>query len=33
MWSTLSLLSLPGPLWLGVAALDLVLAIGEIELN
>ena len=33
MWSTLSLPSLPGPLWPGVVALDRVLSLGQIELN
>ena len=33
MWSTLSLPSLPGPLWPGVVASERVLSIGETELN
>ena len=33
MWSTPSLLSLPGPLWSRVAAPDWVLSMGQIELN
>ena len=33
MWNTPSLLSLPGPLWPGVVAPDMVLSIGLIELN
>ena len=33
MWSTPSLPSLPGPLWLGVIAPDKVLSMGQIELN
>ena len=33
MWSTISLLFLPGPLRPGVVALDRVLSIGFIELN
>ena len=33
MWSTPSLLSLPGPLWPGVVAPDRVLSMGQIELN
>ena len=32
MWSTLSLSSLPGPLWLGVVAPGRVLSMGQIEL-
>ena len=31
--STLSLPSLPGPLWPGVAAPDKALSMGQIELN
>ena len=30
MWSTPSLSSFPGPLWLGVVALDRVLSMGQI---
>ena len=33
MWSTPSLPSLTGPLWLGVVAPDSVLSMGQIELN
>ena len=33
MRHTSSLLSLPGPLWLGVVAPDRVLSMGQIELN
>ena len=33
MWSTPLLLSLSGPLWLGVVAFDRVLCTGKIELN
>ena len=33
MRSTPSVPSLPGPLWPGVVALDMVLFIGKIELN
>ena len=33
MQSTPSSLSLPGPLWPGVAAPDRVISIGQIELN
>ena len=33
MQSTLSLPSLPGPLWLGVVAHDRVLPMGQVELN
>ena len=33
MQSTISLPSLPGPLWPGVAAPDRVLLLGQIELN
>ena len=33
MPSTLSLPSLPGPLWPGVVAPDRVLSMGQIELN
>ena len=33
MWSTSSLLSLQGQLWLGVIAPDRVLSMGQIELN
>ena len=32
MWSTSLLLSLPGPIWFTVVALDRVLPIGQIEL-
>ena len=32
MWSTLSLLLLPGPLWPRVVAPDSVLSMGQIEL-
>ena len=32
MWTTPSLPSLPGPLWPGVVAPDMVLSIGQIEL-
>ena len=31
MWSTFSLLSLPGPFWPGVVAPDRILSIGQIE--
>ena len=33
MWSNPSLPSLPGPLWLGVVALDRVLSMGRIKIN
>ncbi len=33
MWSTPSLLSLPGPLWPGVVAPDRVFSMGLIELH
>ena len=33
MWSTPSLQSLPGPLWLEVIAPDTILSMGQIELN
>ena len=33
MQSTLSLPSLPGPLWSGVVAPDRVLSMGQIKLN
>ena len=33
MWSTPSLPSFPGPIWLGVVELDRVLSMGQIELN
>ena len=33
MWSISLLPSLPGPLWLGMVALDRVLSMGEIEFN
>ena len=33
MWSTLSLPSLPGPLWPSMVALNRVLSMGQIELN
>ena len=33
MWSTLLLLWLPGPLWLGVVASDRVISMCQIELN
>ncbi len=33
MWSTPSLLSLPGPLWAEVLAPDWVLSMGQIEVN
>ena len=33
MWSTPSLPSLPGPLWLGVVAPDRLLSMGRIKLN
>ena len=33
MWSTSSLLSLPGPLWSGVVSSLRVLSKGQIELN
>ena len=33
MWSTLSLPSLPDPIWPGVVGLYRVLSIGQIELN
>ena len=33
MWSTPSLPSLPGPLWPGVVAPDMVLSMGQIDLN
>ena len=33
MWSTFSLLSLPGPLWPRVVAPDRVLSMGQIELD
>ena len=32
MWSTLSLSLLPGPLWLGVVAPDMILSMDKIEL-
>ena len=32
MWSTLSLTSVPGPLWPGVVAPERVLSMGQIEL-
>ena len=33
MWTTPSLPSLPGPLWLGIVAPDWALSMGQIELN
>ena len=33
MWSTPSLLSLPGPFWPGVIAPDRFLSMGQIKLN
>ena len=33
MWSTPSLPSLPGPLWLGVVTLGKVLSVDQIQLN